>query len=113
MSGYVGEAPRRPEGDSARDSARDSTAAAVGESARSRGFVGDAPAARLTADRTRCIGAAQCLLAAPDLFDQDDDGLVVASATEVSGTARREAEQAALLCPVRAIEIAEAAPATR
>jgi ferredoxin len=32
---------------------------------------------RFTVDRDRCIGAGNCVMNAPDLFDQDDDGLVV------------------------------------
>nr|WP_211176987.1 (4Fe-4S)-binding protein [Pseudonocardia acidicola] len=28
-------------------------------------------------DREVCIGAGNCVLTAPDLFDQDDDGIVV------------------------------------
>jgi ferredoxin len=28
-------------------------------------------------DRAVCVGAAQCVLAAPELFEQDDEGLVV------------------------------------
>ena len=33
---------------------------------------------RVIADRDRCIGAGQCVLSAPDVFDQsDDDGRVV------------------------------------
>lgn len=29
------------------------------------------------ADRDVCIGAGMCVLTAPEVFDQDDDGLVV------------------------------------
>lgn len=30
----------------------------------------------LEVDRERCVGAGQCTVHAPELFDQDDDGLV-------------------------------------
>lgn len=33
----------------------------------------------LDVDRDLCIGAGQCVMSAPDHFDQDDDGLVVLS----------------------------------
>lgn len=32
---------------------------------------------KLEADRDRCIGSGMCLLAVPEVFDQDDDGIVV------------------------------------
>lgn len=32
---------------------------------------------KIEADRERCIGSGMCLLAVPEVFDQDDDGLVV------------------------------------
>lgn len=31
---------------------------------------------RTHADRDKCIGAGQCAMAAPAVFDQDDDGVV-------------------------------------
>lgn len=31
---------------------------------------------RVGADRDVCIGAGNCVLTAPEVFDQDDDGLV-------------------------------------
>ncbi|SDG94736.1 ferredoxin [Sinosporangium album] len=31
---------------------------------------------RVTTDTGRCVGAGQCVLAAPEVFDQDDDGTV-------------------------------------
>ena len=31
---------------------------------------------RITADRDACVGSGQCVLTEPDVFDQDDDGLV-------------------------------------
>ena len=31
---------------------------------------------RVNADRESCIGSGQCVLDAPDVFDQDDDGVV-------------------------------------
>nr|WTB29693.1 ferredoxin [Streptomyces sp. NBC_00830] len=31
----------------------------------------------ISAERDRCVGAGQCVLAAPAVFDQDEDGLVL------------------------------------
>ena len=39
----------------------------------------------ITADRERCVGAGQCVLAAPAVFDQDDDGLVAPLTVDPSG----------------------------
>jgi ferredoxin len=54
-------------------------------------------------DRDICIGAGNCVLAAPDLFDQDDEGLVLLLTTEVSGDRQSAAETAAQRCPAGAI----------
>ncbi|HEY6793343.1 MAG TPA: ferredoxin [Kineosporiaceae bacterium] len=37
---------------------------------------------QLVVDRDLCIGAGLCVLTAPDVFDQDDDGLVVVLARD-------------------------------
>ncbi|MGW5121613.1 ferredoxin, partial [Streptomyces noursei] len=49
---------------------------------------------RITVDTGRCVGAGQCVLTAPDLFDQDDDGLV----TVLDPTAGASAAWAASRC---------------
>jgi len=58
-------------------------------------------------DRERCVGAGQCVRAAPEVFDQDEEGFGVVLRPRVSGAARHEAAEARLLCPVRAVELAE------
>ncbi|MGP4914361.1 ferredoxin [Brachybacterium tyrofermentans] len=64
---------------------------------------------QIDVDRAVCVGAGQCALTAPDVFDQDDDGLVVLldpNAAEdpesEGGTVVRDAEA---LCPSRAIRV--------
>jgi ferredoxin len=63
---------------------------------------------RITVDDSRCIGAGQCVLNAPAVFDQrEEDGIVVLlDATPLDGT-REEARRAARLCPAGAIAIHE------
>jgi ferredoxin len=50
-----------------------------------------------------CISSGNCIDVARDVFDMDDDGLVVAHLENVDGELRDRAEQAANLCPVQAI----------
>ncbi len=52
-----------------------------------------------------CVGAGQCALVAPDVFDQDDDGIVVLLQTDPSGSDLEAAIKAARLCPAWAISI--------
>ncbi|WP_246001912.1 ferredoxin [Allorhizocola rhizosphaerae] len=58
-------------------------------------------------DATRCVGAGQCVLTAPEVFDQDDDGTVVVLAEEVDESYRALLAEAAYLCPASAISFAE------
>lgn len=53
-----------------------------------------------------CVGAGQCALVAPDVFDQDDDGIVVLLEADPAGADLDAAVRAARLCPARAIAVA-------
>jgi len=55
--------------------------------------------------RDACVGAGQCALVAPDVFDQDDDGIVIVLEPEVDGALLAAATRAARLCPARAITV--------
>ena len=55
--------------------------------------------------RDACVGAGQCALVAPDVFDQDDDGIVLLLDAEPVGSLADGAVRAARLCPARAITI--------
>ncbi|MFF2331768.1 MULTISPECIES: ferredoxin [unclassified Streptomyces] len=59
----------------------------------------------VTVDEDKCCGAGQCVLIAPEVFDQrDDDGIVVlldAAPPKERHTAVREA---AAVCPAAAIQ---------
>ena len=59
----------------------------------------------VTVQRDACVGAGQCALVAPDVFDQDDDGIVVLLEAEVEGALLDAATRAARLCPARAITV--------
>jgi ferredoxin len=59
-------------------------------------------------DREKCVGAGQCVLAAPDVFDQDDhDGLVSVLLRDLPSDQHDAAREAELTCPARAIELQE------
>lgn len=64
---------------------------------------------KISVDTSACIGAGQCALVAGDLFDQDDDGIVVLLDDEPAESQYTAARRAASLCPARAIKIAESA----
>src|SRR5882757_8408017 len=53
----------------------------------------------------RSLGAGQCVLAAPELFDQDDDGIVTLLDAAPAAQGRAGARDAALLCPAVAIGV--------
>lgn len=57
---------------------------------------------KIAADRDTCIGAGLCVVTAPDLFDQDDDGLVVLLVDETDEATAREAVS---LCPSAALRL--------
>lgn len=52
-----------------------------------------------------CVGAGQCALVAPDVFDQDDEGIVVLLEKDPQGADIDAAAKAARLCPARAISL--------
>ncbi|MFK4791233.1 ferredoxin [Microbacterium sp. ZW T5_56] len=52
-----------------------------------------------------CVGAGQCALVAPDVFDQDDDGIVLLLEPDPEGADLDAATRAVRLCPARAISL--------
>ncbi|MFJ8163951.1 ferredoxin [Streptomyces sp. NPDC096136] len=62
---------------------------------------------KITADTEKCIGAGQCLLTEPELFDQNErDGRVVVLNAEPQGELlAHKAREAVYLCPVRALSL--------
>jgi ferredoxin len=61
---------------------------------------------KVTIDTDRCIAAGQCVLSAPDVFDQrEEDGLVVLLNPSPSADVAVDVKQAATLCPALAITV--------
>lgn len=60
---------------------------------------------RITANRDVCVGSGQCVLTDPDVFDQDDDGIVTLLTEHPDGRAADHARTAVGICPSRALSI--------
>lgn len=58
---------------------------------------------KVAADRDVCIQAGNCVMVAPEVFDQDDDGIVVVLTEEVTGESIEHARDAINLCPANAL----------
>lgn len=62
---------------------------------------------RVVIDRNRCCGAGNCVVTAPQVFDQDDgDGLVVLRCPTPPDELADDVRQAVDLCPSGAIMVA-------
>jgi ferredoxin len=62
---------------------------------------------RIKADRDVCIGAGNCVLAAENVFDQDDDATVVVLQESPVGSDADAARNAVGSCPSGALSIEE------
>ncbi|GHF30427.1 ferredoxin [Amycolatopsis deserti] len=62
---------------------------------------------RIVADTDLCIGAGQCVLTEPEVFDQDDDGTVVVLVEHPEGGQVDSAREAVKLCPAMALSLRE------
>jgi ferredoxin len=63
---------------------------------------------KVTIDRDRCIGAGQCVMNVPEVFDQDEDsGTVVLLQEAPAAALRDEVKRAVRSCPARVIDIDE------
>jgi ferredoxin len=61
----------------------------------------------ITIDRERCIGAGQCVLAAPDVFTQDDEAIGQVLPGRDHGSDDLRIHEGAEACPVQAVKITE------
>ncbi|MFF3324040.1 ferredoxin [Streptomyces sp. NPDC002889] len=68
---------------------------------------------QISIDHHTCIGSGQCVLTAPGVFTQDDDGYsaLVPGGTETA--THQQVQEAALSCPVQAIAATDGPPADR
>lgn len=61
---------------------------------------------RITADQQRCIGAGQCVLSAPEVFDQDqDEGVVTLLQPRPPDDLHADVRRAVERCPSGAITL--------
>ena len=63
---------------------------------------------RVHADRDSCISAGQCVMSAPDVFDQDDgEGLVSLKTSTPPPELADDVRRAVALCPAMAITLTD------
>lgn len=62
---------------------------------------------RVAVDRDLCIGAGHCVLAAPEVFDQDDEGLVAVLDEDALEAPDDSVRAAAQRCPSGALSLRE------
>jgi ferredoxin len=61
---------------------------------------------KVKVDQGRCCGAGQCVLIAPEVFDQrDDDGIVTLLEPDPAPDLQSATREAAAVCPAAAITI--------
>jgi ferredoxin len=63
---------------------------------------------KVMVNQTRCVGSGQCVVAAPEVFDQrDDDGIVVLLEQNPLEGLHAQVRESVQICPARAIELME------
>jgi ferredoxin len=63
---------------------------------------------RITIDEEKCCGAGQCVLAAPEVFDQrEEDGIVILLDAEPPEEQHAAAREAVAVCPAAVIAVRE------
>jgi ferredoxin len=60
---------------------------------------------RIELDQDKCTAAGQCVMAAPNLFAQRDDGIAILLDPEPPEAERAAAEEAEAICPALAISV--------
>ncbi|MEV4891579.1 ferredoxin [Nonomuraea sp. NPDC055795] len=58
-------------------------------------------------NKDKCIGGGMCVLSAPAVFDQDDDGIAVLLDPHPPADRRAAVREAAVVCPAAAITVEE------
>lgn len=63
---------------------------------------------RVSVDADRCCGSGQCVLQAPEVFDQrEEDGIVLLLDPRPGPALHAAVREAAVVCPATAITVAE------
>lgn len=63
---------------------------------------------KITVDEDKCCGAGQCVMIAPEVFDQrDEDGIVVLLEAEPGAEHHAAVREAVGVCPASAIQAEE------
>ncbi|MFI6742292.1 ferredoxin [Nonomuraea sp. NPDC050451] len=63
---------------------------------------------KVTVESDKCVAAGQCVLIAPEVFDQrDEDGIVVLLDERPAPEAYGPVRESAAVCPAAAIHLAE------
>jgi ferredoxin len=63
---------------------------------------------KVIVEEDKCCGAGQCVLIAPEVFDQrDDDGIVILLNSEPGADQHKLVREAAAVCPGAAISLTE------
>ncbi|MEU1087050.1 ferredoxin [Streptomyces sp. NPDC005576] len=60
---------------------------------------------RVTVDRPRCVASGQCVMVAPAVFDQDDDGIVHLLLDRPEAEHHEDVKEAVAVCPAAAIRL--------
>ena len=65
-------------------------------------------AVRVKVDQDKCVASGQCVLTAPDVFDQrEQDGIVVLLDPTPPAELAEDVRRAVALCPARVISVEE------
>ena len=63
---------------------------------------------RVEVDVPKCVGSGQCVLHAPDVFDQrDDDGVAILLEEQPGAELLDDVREAVAVCPAAAIRLVE------
>lgn len=60
---------------------------------------------RIAADRHRCVGSGLCAERLPEIFDQDDDAVVLPRVSQVPPRLSQDVEEAVQRCPTEALAL--------
>ena len=60
---------------------------------------------KLIADRDACIASGNCMMISEELFDADDDGVVVLRTDDVPAGEEEHAREAVKICPASVLRL--------